>query len=110
MAEGKHTPGGYASRVPTIDLDTPAPPQRPRVRVRPARPLIAVLAGVILFGVAGEPVSPESPLNPSAVCEQLPPIPGRAEGGPVKLTVLDERNGQILQVIECVLPFNPLGQ
>lgn len=95
--------------MPTIDLDSPAPPQRPGVRVRPARPLIAVLAGVILFGVVGEPVSPASPLDPSAVCAQLPPIAGR-EGGPVKLTVIDDRSGQIMQVIECVMPFSPLGQ
>jgi hypothetical protein len=95
--------------VPTIDLDSPAPPQRPGIRVRPSRPLIAVLAGVILFGLVGEPVTPASPLNPSAVCAQLPPVPG-LEGGPLKLTIVDERSGQVVQFIECEMPFNQLGQ
>jgi hypothetical protein len=95
--------------VPTIDLDSPAPPQRPGVRMRPSRPLIAVVAAAVLFGVAGEPVSPGSPLHQSSVCEQLPPIPGR-EGGPIQLTVIDERDGEIIQVIECVPPFSPFGQ
>jgi hypothetical protein len=94
--------------VPTIDLDAPAPPQRPGARVRPARPLVAVLAGAILFGLAGEPV-PMTPLDGSATCEQLPPIKGRPDG-PVRLTVIDDRNGRVLQMIECDLPFNPAGQ
>ncbi|GIE34657.1 hypothetical protein Ait01nite_077020 [Actinoplanes italicus] len=95
--------------MPTIDLDSPAPPQRPGVRVRPSRPLIAVLAGVVLFGLVGEPVTPASPLNPSAVCAQLPPIPGR-DAGPMQLTIIDERDGQVMYVVTCEMPFNQLGQ
>jgi hypothetical protein len=71
--------------------------------------LIAVLAGVILFGVAGEPMSPGSPLDRSAVCAQMPPIPGR-EGELLQLVVIDERTGRIAQVIECVTPVSSQGQ
>ena len=93
----------------TIDLDSPAPPQRPGVRARPARPLIVVLAGVILFGLAGEPVSPASPLDPSMVCAHMPPTPG-ADGEPMRLTIVDDRSGEIVQFIECRMPFSQLGQ
>ncbi|MEU4626807.1 hypothetical protein AB0G04_43355 [Actinoplanes sp. NPDC023801] len=95
--------------MPTIDLDSPAPPRRRDVRVRTSRPLIVVLAGVVLFGIGGEPMRSEFPVDASTVCAQMPPVPGMA-GEPLRLTVFDPQNEQIVQVIDCVMPFEVTGQ
>ncbi|MFC4066418.1 hypothetical protein [Actinoplanes subglobosus] len=83
--------------MPDIDLDRPRPESVPRV-LRPRR-LLPLVAGLVLLGVAAEPVMPFEPPflpDPVLICD---PQPG--SDGPRYIVFIDDATGEVIQEFDC---------